>query len=115
MREVIAAVLEAGDLDEDAAASLIVETHCDEGWRRQNPPPPVASTSMPSTPGCSRSMPVWSTAVNAIDPAITLATLADKVAVEKGQMVATVKIIPFAVDRRLVEEACETLVAGRSA
>ncbi|MDW8443261.1 MAG: hypothetical protein RML45_02285 [Acetobacteraceae bacterium] len=36
-------------------------------------------------------------ALNAIDEAITLATLPDDTAVEAGEMVATVKIIPFAV------------------
>ena len=48
-------------------------------------------------------------AVNAIDPAITIATLADKAAVEPGRMVATVKIIPFAIAGHLVEEACAIL------
>ncbi|MBO6902001.1 MAG: molybdopterin-binding/glycosyltransferase family 2 protein [Rhizobiaceae bacterium] len=44
-------------------------------------------------------------ALNAIDPVITVATLADYSAVEAGQMVATVKIIPYAVDGDLVAEA----------
>ncbi len=44
-------------------------------------------------------------ALNAIDPAITVATLAAFSAVEAGQMVATVKIIPYAVAGALVEKA----------
>ena len=43
--------------------------------------------------------------LNAIDPAITLATVAEFKPVEKGDMVATVKIIPFAVARDLVDRA----------
>lgn len=52
-------------------------------------------------------------ALNRVDPAITLATLPDYAAVEPGQMVATVKIIPFAVPARLVEEARAQAMAAR--
>lgn len=47
--------------------------------------------------------------VNRIDPAITLACLADHVAVRAGDMIATIKIIPLAVDRRRAEEAASIL------
>lgn len=40
---------------------------------------------------------------NRIDPAITLACLADRVPVRQGEIVATIKIIPYAVPRRSVE------------
>ena len=43
-----------------------------------------------------------------VDPAITIATLAEFAAVEAGQMVATVKIIPFAVKAALVDEVAAT-------
>lgn len=46
---------------------------------------------------------------NRIDPAITLACLADHVAVRAGDMVATIKIIPLAVDRRRAEDAAFVL------
>ncbi|TCQ09753.1 molybdopterin molybdochelatase /molybdenum cofactor cytidylyltransferase [Rhizobium sp. PP-F2F-G36] len=46
---------------------------------------------------------------NRIDPAITLACLADHVAVRAGDMVATIKIIPLAVDRRRAEQAASIL------
>ena len=42
-------------------------------------------------------------AINRVDPAITIATVAEYAAVEAGQMVATVKIIPFAVKAALVD------------
>ncbi len=43
--------------------------------------------------------------LNRVDPAITLATLADGALVEAGRMIATVKIIPFAVSSRSVSAA----------
>ena len=44
-------------------------------------------------------------ALNAVDPAITLATLPDATPVSAGRMVATVKIIPFAVPRAALDRA----------
>ncbi len=52
--------------------------------------------------------------LNRIDPAITLACLADHVPVRPGDMVATIKIIPLAVAGSLVERA-ETLLRERVA
>ena len=43
--------------------------------------------------------------LNRVDPAITVATLPEFAVVEPGRMVATVKIIPFAVERRALEAA----------
>ncbi|TGV74601.1 4-diphosphocytidyl-2C-methyl-D-erythritol kinase, partial [Mesorhizobium sp. M00.F.Ca.ET.158.01.1.1] len=51
-------------------------------------------------------------AINAVDPAITIATLAQHAAVEKGQMVATVKIIPFAVASSLVDAVMKICAGG---
>ena len=48
-------------------------------------------------------------ALNRIDEAITIATLPDMEAVRKGQMVATVKIIPFAVDRNTLDQVLSLL------
>ena len=53
-------------------------------------------------------------AINHVDPAITIATVAEYAAVEAGQMVATVKIIPFAVKAALVDAVAQ-LCAGREA
>jgi len=50
-------------------------------------------------------------AVNRIDPAITLATLPNYTPVGEGRMVATSKIIPFAVSDRLVSQA-EVCIKG---
>jgi molybdenum cofactor cytidylyltransferase len=50
--------------------------------------------------------------LNRVDPAITLACLADHVPVRSGDMVATFKIIPLAVPGDKVEMACEVLSAA---
>ncbi len=51
-------------------------------------------------------------AINAVDPAITIATLPQYAEVERGQMVATVKIIPFAVPAFTLKQV-ETLASAR--
>ena len=45
-------------------------------------------------------------ALNAVDESITIATLPPYAVVDEGAMVATVKIIPFAVPRDLLAHAC---------
>nr|WP_245248002.1 molybdopterin-binding/glycosyltransferase family 2 protein [Tianweitania sediminis] len=50
--------------------------------------------------------------LNAVDPAITFATLREGVAVQAGQLVATVKIIPFAVPRGSLEAAVSIVGEG---
>lgn len=51
--------------------------------------------------------------INEIDEAITVATLADYEPVEAGQMLATVKVIPFAAPRPAVERG-EQLLRGHA-
>ncbi len=51
-------------------------------------------------------------ALNAVDPAITLATLADWARVAPRQMVGTVKIIPYGVPRAAVARAIGAVGAG---
>ncbi|MEP3278390.1 MAG: molybdopterin-binding/glycosyltransferase family 2 protein [Stappiaceae bacterium] len=54
-------------------------------------------------------------AFNRVDPAITLASLGSMVPVEAGRMVATVKIIPFAVNRQKIKEALALLGSDNQA
>ena len=96
--EVVAAVLSAGDLDENAAAARIA------GAMRfrsiETKPAATGRVNLhASEAGVFTVDKVLVDRLNAIDPAITLATVAEFKPVEKGDMVATVKIIPFAVDR----------------
>ncbi|TCD14559.1 molybdopterin-binding protein [Oricola cellulosilytica] len=50
-------------------------------------------------------------ALNGVDPAVTVATLPNQALVKAGQMVATVKIIPFAISRFVAEGAAAKVAA----
>ena len=105
---VTAARLEADDIGEDAAAEAVAAALA---------PDPEAlglAVSAPftgrvnlfaSAAGLVRVDPAAVEALNAVDPAVTLATLADWTRVAPRQMVATVKIIPYAVPRATLERA----------
>ena len=111
VREVVAAVLAEGDLGEDAAAAKIAA-----GMSHRNiEVKPAATGRVNLHAGASGVFTVDAgmiDAINAVDPAITIATLAQHAPVEKGQMVATVKIIPFAVAASLVDSVVK-ICAGR--
>ncbi|MBE1207512.1 NTP transferase domain-containing protein [Aminobacter carboxidus] len=104
VEEVIAAVLDRDDLDEDAAASAIVMALETSGVEAK----PAATGRVnlhASRDGVFTVDKTLIDTLNRIDPSITIATLADYTAVEKSRMVATVKIIPFAVSAPLIREA----------
>lgn len=108
--EVIAAVLAPDDLDEDAAAARIASAlKADHAEAR---PPATGRVNFHATEAgvfiVDRKV---IDSINRIDPAITVATLDPFARVEPGRMVATVKIIPFAVPENLIaqaEAACRT-------
>lgn len=103
-REVMAARLEPGDMTEDAAARRLAEAVAGAGVRVD-----TAFTGRANlyaeAPGVLRVSDAALDAFNAVDEAITLATLRDFRAVAAGDMVGTVKIIPYAVPAGLVEAA----------
>lgn len=113
VRLVIAARLDGDDFDEDAAATAIATALAAAG-----------TDARPAATGRVNLYARWSgvftverpliEALNRIDPAITVATLAEYEAVEAGQMVATAKIIPFAVSDLLIREA-RALLNGSTA
>jgi molybdenum cofactor cytidylyltransferase len=102
--EVTVAVTEAGDMMEDAAAAHIADVFGLEGFRRED-----VGTGRVNfhafADGVLAVEPERIHALNRVDPAITLATLPNFSCVRAGQMIATVKIIPFAVAGALVEKA----------
>jgi len=104
VREVIAAVLDPGDLNEDAAAARVAAALVSD--HVEGRPPSTGRVNLHATEAgifvVDRSIV---DAINRVDPAITLATLEPYAAVEAGQMVATVKIIPFAVQEGLLARA----------
>jgi len=106
--EVIVAALEPGDLGEDDAATRLAEAMRFAGIATK----PAATGRVnlhAEAAGVFKVDRSLVDAVNAVDPDVTLATLAEYSAVEAGQMVATVKIIPFAVAGAVVEQVTRLL------
>src|SRR5712692_8815741 len=94
--QVVVARLEPGDVSEDAAAAAIAAAVAGEGVRvdcaftgRANLFAEAAGVLVVDRDGIDR--------LNQVDPDITLATLDAFAPVVVGKMIATVKIIPFAV------------------
>lgn len=111
LSEIVVAVLEPGDLGEDQAAGAIAAS-----MRHRHIEVKPAATGRVNLH--AREAGVFTVdaglidAINALDPSITVATLAQHATVEKDQMVATVKIIPFAVSGDLVRQATELCAKG---
>ena len=105
---VAAVLLDGEDLAEDLAAARLAEAMAGGGLRIAE-----AFTGRVNLHALTHGLLVVDVAavdrLNAIDEAVTVATLPAFAEVAAGQMVATVKIIPFAVPRRLVERCVEAL------
>ena len=108
---VVAAVLEPGDVDEDSAAARLAAA-----LLAPAAPGPAAAEGLGAAPGLAASRAATGRvnlhaaarglllvdaaridALHAIDPALPLGTLPDAAVVEAREMVATIKVIPFAV------------------
>ncbi len=102
--EVIAAKLSDADIGEDAAATRIAAAVAGGGVQVA-----AAFTGrvnlFAGARGLLRLDPACLDAINVIDESVTIATLPDFAPVEPGQMLATVKIIPFAAPAAAVEQA----------
>lgn len=103
VQQLTVAVLEAGDIGEDDAATRLAQrlaSGCDEIVAHQ------ATTGRVNLFARSAGVLALDVAAihafNRVDPSITVATLPAFARVDAGQMVATVKIIPFAVPEHLV-------------
>lgn len=103
-RTVTVARLETDDVGEDAAAATLGALLGTEGLRVEAPFTGRVNLYARSS-GILRIDAAQVDAINEVDEAITLATLADYAAMEPDQMAATVKIIPFAVKRAALD-AC---------
>lgn len=102
--EVVVARLEPGDLAEDAAAALLAEAVSGPHVRAA-PADTGRANLYAAAAGLVRAAPDPVGAFNGVDEAITLATLRDCAPVAVGDMVGTVKIIPFAVPAASVQAA----------
>ncbi len=110
-RSVIAARLEAGDVGEDEAAARIANAAAGANVRsgaaftgRANLYSEVHGVAVVDAAGVQ--------ALNAVDESITIATVAPYSRVTPRQMLATVKIIPFAAPHAAVENAERLLKDG---
>jgi molybdenum cofactor cytidylyltransferase len=104
---IVIARIDADDVGEDAAATLVADRVAGAGVRvdaaftgRSNLFADRAGVLLVDTDGVDR--------LNAVDEAVTFATLPAFRAVQEGEMIGTVKIIPFAVPRAIVEAASAT-------
>ena len=102
--EVMAARLEPGDIGEDEAATRLAGAIACAGVRI-GPASTGRVNIHAAHDGLFRVSAPLVDAFNRVDPAITIATLADFAPVETGALVATVKIIPFGLAASLVEKA----------
>lgn len=102
--EVIAAKLSDTDIGEDAAATRIAAAVA--GGAVQVAAAFTGRVNLfAEARGLLRLAPSRIDAINEIDESVTIATLPDFAPVEPGQMLATVKIIPFAAPADAVERA----------
>lgn len=112
VREVVVARLDKGDISEDEAAASIAAAVAGDGvgverafTGRANLFASEAGVLVVDRDSVDR--------INRIDEAVTLATLPAYKAVVAGEMVATVKIIPFGVEAKLRDAAVAAVGAGR--
>ena len=102
--DVIAAQLEVGDVAEDPAAARLAQSLLTPSLTATR-----ANTGrvnlIAGTPGLLRIDRDALDALNAIDESLTIATLGDAVGVAAREMVATIKVIPFAVAESVLAEA----------
>lgn len=112
--EIVVARLEPQDIGEDEAARLIGAAMAGETLRAA-----TAATGRVNLHAAANGLFVADRAlvdaINAVDPGITLATLDTMLEVADGRMVATVKIIPYAVSAdavsRVVALCAQTAIA----
>jgi len=112
--EITVARLEPGDVAEDQAAARIAQAAGSDDYVRVG----AAFTGRANLYARAHGLALIDTDAihdaNAVDEAITIASLAPFAKVEAGQMLATIKIIPFAAPEAVVA-AVEKRLATRSA
>jgi molybdenum cofactor cytidylyltransferase len=108
---VVAARLEPGDVGEDAAARKIATALLGPGLTATR----AATGRVNLVAGCAGLLQADREridALNAVDEAVTVATLPDATPVSPGEMVATIKIIPFAVPGAILADAVAACAGG---
>ena len=111
VKTIVVAALEEGDVDENIAARLLAEAVTGSGLRIER-----AFTGRANIFARGNGVLVVDAVavdrLNAVDERLTLATLPPFRAVEDGEMVGTVKVIPFAVSSLVLDASIEALAAA---
>jgi molybdenum cofactor cytidylyltransferase len=111
VKEVVVVRLEDGDISEDVAAASIAQAVAGEGISVER-----AFTGRANLFAAAAGVLVVDRAavdrINSVDEAITFATLAAYKPVVEGEMVATVKLIPFGVEAKLRDAAVAATAGG---
>src|SRR3954454_7481069 len=112
VKEIVVVRLEAGDVSEDVAAASIAQAVAGDGVNVER-----AFTGRSNLFAAKAGVLVIARSavdrINGVDEAITFATLAAYKPVVEGEMIATVKLIPFGVETTLRDAALA--VAGKGA
>jgi molybdenum cofactor cytidylyltransferase len=111
VKEIVVVRLEEGDVSEDVAAASIAQAVAGDGIHVER-----AFTGRANLFAAKAGVLVVDRAkvdrINGVDEAITFATLAAYKPVVEGEMVATVKLIPFGVEARLRDAAVAAASGG---
>jgi molybdenum cofactor cytidylyltransferase len=111
VKEIVVVRLEDGDVSEDVAAASIAQAVAGDGIHVER-----AFTGRANLFAAKAGVLVVDRAavdrINGVDEAITFATLAAYKPVVEGEMVATVKLIPFGVEARLRDAAVAATSGG---
>lgn len=110
IREVVVARLEPGDVPEDEAARRI-SARCAMGAVRVGAAFTGRANIYATEPGLATIDAALIDRINAVDEAITVATVPPYSRVGTRQMLATIKIIPFAAPQAAVEAAERLLIS----
>ena len=114
VREIVVVRLEQGDVSEDVAAASIAQAVAGDGVNVER-----AFTGRANLFAAQAGVLVVDRArvdrINGVDEAITFATLAAFKPVVEGEMIATVKIIPFGVEAKLRDAAVAAASGGGAA
>lgn len=107
--EVVVARLGPGDVAEDAAAAALARALVpQDGWGLMRSEAFTGRVNLNAVgPGVVEVDAAAVLALNRVDPAITLATLAPMTRVQAGTLVGTVKIIAYGVEAAALAQACE--------
>lgn len=106
LRDIIVAVLAEDDVEENAAAERLAAGLSFAGIEAR--PAATGRVNLHATvSGVFTVDRQLIDAINLVDPDITIATMPPFAPMVEGQMVATIKIIPFAVSKNVLERALE--------